>query len=203
MDHMEIPAALLADQVMAENEYLDSSKSRRWMSVAEGLQDRCDVPELAERAREQFYKTFRKIGQEIQLADMIANINDVEKLKQICQSIEGAADVKTFLLDAAQKFDNPIAAIEDFLGSALENCLYDIPYLASDRGGNMNLSEARRQLDEVRIRLAPDIHRMAEKWHQDPTWKPQRQRNISTTVQPSVDVTKRLLGESLIAGFRS
>lgn len=187
---------------MAENEYLDSTKARRWQSVADGLVNGVELDELAERVQSCFYKTLRKAGQEIPLDDLIASVDDRSNLSRLCDDTEGASDVKSLLLIAAQDNDNKEAALQQFLRSALENCLYDIPLIAAERGGDVSLSDARRRLGEVQTRLAPDLRRMAEKWSENPSWKPQRQRTIAGTVKAPVDVTRNMLGESLIAGFR-
>lgn len=187
---------------MAENEYLDSTKSRRWLPVADGLREGCNTEELVERVQKAYYKTLRNLCQEIPLADLVASINDPAKLSQLCQNIDGASDVKTLLQEAAEGSNNAVAALEKFLRLGLANCLYDIPYLASERGGDMNLSEARQRLDDVQMRLASDRRRMAEKLAENPSWKPLRQRKEPTIVQAAVDVTRSLLSESLIAGFR-
>ena len=187
---------------MAENEYLDSTKARRWLSVADGILEGCDLDELADRIEKCLCKTLRIVGQDIPLADLIANVSDPAKLSQLCQSVEGASDVKSLLLDAAQNNDNPVAAVQQFLNSCLENCLYDIPYLAAERSRDINISEVRRRLDEVKMQLASDFRGMAEKWTGNPSWKPQLKRSRSATDKTVVDVTKSLLTESLIAGFR-
>jgi len=187
---------------MAENEYLDSTKSRRWLAVADGLREGCDLDELTERIGVKFYKSFRELGQEIPLDDLIGNVHDPVKLEQICDSIEGASDVKTLLLEAAQDHRSPVAAMEQFLRDALQRFLYDIPWIASERSGRSNVSDDRRRLDEARMRLEPDLRRMAEKWVENPSWKPLRQRKGPTTVQAAVDITRSMLSESLIAGFR-
>ena len=47
---------------MAENEYLDSTKAQRWLSVADAIRDGCDVDVLTEKVRAAFYKTIQKMG---------------------------------------------------------------------------------------------------------------------------------------------
>lgn len=187
---------------MAENEYLDSTKSRRWLAVADGLREGCDLDELTERIRAKFYKSLRELGQEIPLDALIANVNAPVKLEAICHSFEGASDVKSLLLEAAQECSSPVAVLEQFLRDVLHNYLYDIPWTARERSGLSNVSDYRQRLQEARLRLEPELRRMAEKWAENPSWKPLRQRNRRAAVQPAVDVTQSMLSESLIAGFR-
>lgn len=187
---------------MAENEYLDSTKARRWISVADALRNGCGFDELSELAQDRFYKTLRKIGQDIPLTELIASVGDLSKLNALCKTIEGATDVTCLLLDAAESKTDPVDILEQFLHSAMQNCLYDIPYLAAESGGDISLSDARRRLGEVCMRLVPDFRRIAENWVAKPSWKLQKRRNGSTTVKSPTDITKSMLSESLIAGFR-
>lgn len=187
---------------MAENEYLDSTKARRWLSVADGIRDGCGIDVLSDRAQSQFYKTIQVIHREIPLSELLSLlINDPEKLRQRCNEIDGASDVKSFLVEASLANDNPADAIFQFLGDALQNCFYDIPYLAAERGQDVNVSHARRSMEEVRLRLNPDLRRMAEKMAANPSWKPRKQRNTNAG-KFSVDNAKMILRQSLIAGFR-
>ncbi|MSR59125.1 MAG: hypothetical protein EXS05_16020 [Planctomycetaceae bacterium] len=86
---------------MAENEYLDSTKARRWLAVADGLRDGCNLDELTKLVQERLYKTLRVIGQQIPLAELFAYANDLPKLRSICERVDGATDVTSLLLDAA------------------------------------------------------------------------------------------------------
>ena len=77
---------------MAENEYLDSTRARRWLTVADLLRDGCDLDVLTDRVKGQFSKTLQKIGQDIPLSDLISLMDDPAKLRQRCDGIEGAVD---------------------------------------------------------------------------------------------------------------
>jgi len=186
---------------MAENEYLDSTKARRWFAVAEAIRDGCDEAELSRRVQDRFYKTLRNISKDLPLAEMLSAVEDPQRLTRICEHIEGGSDVTGLLLGAAFENFGPVNVIQSFLGDALQSCLYDIPYLAAELDGHVNLSDARRKLESVRISLAPDLHRIAARWVENPSWKPQKPRaNIAAV--PQVDQTRNMLNESLIAGFR-
>jgi len=186
---------------MAENEYLDSTKARRWLSVADGLRDGCDIDVLTDRAQCQFHKTIQVIHHDIPLSELLALMNEPEKLSQRCNEIDGASDVKSFLIEASLGKDNPADAIFQFLSDALQNCFYDIPHLAAERGQDLNVSRARRTLEEVRLRLNPDLRHMADKMAKNPSWKPRKPRDTKAA-KVSIDNTKMILGQSLIAGFR-
>ena len=186
---------------MAENEYLDSTKARRWLSVADAIRDGCDVDVLTDRAKSQFYKTLQKIGQDIPLSELISLLNDPERLRQRCDDIEGASDVKCFLMDAALANGNVADAVHQFLTNAFQNCIYDIPHLAAERGHDVNVSDARRKMDEVRSRLNPDLRRIAEKWAGNSSWKLRKQRDSGIDKSPT-DNTRIMLEQSLIAGYR-
>ncbi len=187
---------------MAENEYLDSTKAQRWLSVADAIRDGCDVDVLTEKVRAAFYKTIQKTGQEIPLSELISLMSDHAKLRQRCDEIDGASDVKSFLVEAALANDNRPDALNRFLNDALQNCLYDIPYLAAKRGCDVNVSEARRKTEEAHLRMIPEPRRMASKFDENPSWKLRKPRDLHVDKCP-VDNTKVMLNQSLlIAGYR-
>lgn len=187
---------------MAENEYLDSTKARRWRAVAEGLRDGCDTEELTERVKNQFYKSLRQIQKEIpQFADMLDAVGKPDVLREICNSVVGAADVKDAILEAAFEDTNRTGKIESFLGRALERVFYDIPQTAAEISDGGNISDHRRRLDGVRVDLGTDLHRMAEKLAANPAWIP-RMHTVSKPLFPMSDKTHVMLSESLIQGFR-
>jgi len=187
---------------MAENEYLDSSKSRRWLSVADGLCEKVDNDVLFRSTQDCFYKSLREIGKNTPFPELLANVDNREKLGELCRSFPGAGDVKALLLDAAHDNSDRADMLKHFLRSGLGNCLYDIPALAAERSNDISLSDSRRRLEEVRIRLEPDIRRIADKWAVDPSWKPQKPRSSSFEAASAVDQTQRLLNHSLLVDFR-
>ena len=194
-----VPNPICPITVMAENEYLDSSKARRWQAVAEALRDRRPVADVADVVLERFRRTMRNIAKDLPLADWLASMSNPTELATLLEASDGGFDVKDLLLQAAINEEGP-KAIEAFLNDALENCLYDIPYIAARLGDGVNLTEARHTLNDVRRRVVPELQRMAEKFHDNPTWLPRRSSNGTDTVKK--DQTKEMLGESLISGFR-
>ncbi len=108
---------------MAENEYLDSSKARRWLSVAQAIRDECSDEEIADRIQECFYKTLRAIAKDLPLSDMFAAAaHDPAELARMCDGIKGGHDVKDFLLQAAQTRFGTETMLETFLNDSLNNC---------------------------------------------------------------------------------
>lgn len=186
---------------MAENEYLDSTKARRWHSVAEGIRDGCDSNELTDRTRDRLYMTLKSIRKDLPFADLLATAGDPQKLSRVCEAIEGASDVKDILLEAAVEGGTLREVLERFLSRALHNCLYDVPYLAAELGENVNISLARQQMQSVQLSLAPEVHWIATKLSENPSWRPQRPRGNSAA-KSQTDHTRSMLNESLIAGFR-
>ncbi len=148
---------------MAENEYLDSRKARRWSAVAEAVRNRLPIGELGALILDRFRKTLRNISKDMPLAECLAAVDSQAELERAFDGVNGARDVKDLLLQAVIEGGDREHVIERFLESALENCLYDIPYIAADMGGNANLSEARRTLNDARQDVAPEIRRMAMK----------------------------------------
>ena len=185
---------------MAENEYLDSRKARRWSAVAEAVRNRSSVGEIGGLVLDRFRKTLRNIAKDVPLEEWIAAADDPSELERSFDGVDGAVDVKDLLLQAAAKGGEPEQVLERFLTQALENCLYDIPYIAADLDGNVNLSEARRTLNEARRSISPEIQRMAKKLADNPAWLPRSPNDKSDA--PKQDQTVKMLGESLIAGFR-
>jgi hypothetical protein len=186
--------------VMAENEYLDSRKARRWSAVAEAVRNRRSMGEIGSLVLDRFGKTLRNVAKDVPLAEWIANADDPSGLVRSFDSVEGATDVKDLLLQASVQGGERQQVLERFLHQALENCLYDIPYIAADLDRNVNLTESRRTLSEARRSISPEIQRMAMKLADNPTWLPRSPSDKSGT--PKQDQTVTMLGESLIAGFR-
>ena len=50
---------------MAENEYLDSKKARRWQAVANAIRENIDIDEITELVLDKFYKTLRSIRKDL------------------------------------------------------------------------------------------------------------------------------------------
>lgn len=186
---------------MAENEYLDSTKARHWQSVATGIRDGCNADELTARTKEQFFRTLKKIESDFPLANLIGAIDDLPRMTSILDGIDGGEDVKDHFLEAAKSGLQSEQALQSMLESALQNCLYDIPYLASELSEKVNITEARRSTDEILRRLRPVIIWVAKKLTENPNWKP-RMPAQRTSAGSENDRTKRMLDESLIAGFR-
>jgi hypothetical protein len=186
---------------MAENEYLDSSKARRWQSVAQAIRDGCSDEEIADRIQECFYKTLRAIAKDLPLSDMFAAAaHDPAELARMCDGIKGGHDVKDFLLQAAQTRFGTETMLETFLNDSLNNCLYDVPYLAAELDGGITISEARAAVQSAAGSLRSDIQRMALKLAENPSWNFRRIGNRRSE-NSQRDRTKEMLGESLIAGF--
>jgi hypothetical protein len=187
---------------MAENEYLDSSKARRWMAVAEGVRDDIDLDELIVRVRDRFHKTLKVLFKDVPFPEIVEASNDIQKLTQICNGIDGATDVKDFLFIAAKQSGDRVQFLERFFTDALDRCLHDIPYLAARLSSEVNISDGRRAMQSVQRELRPEIARLANKFAENPAWKLQRQRAQANSITPT-DNTEVMLKESLIAGFRS
>jgi hypothetical protein len=169
------------------------------MAVAEAIRDRRPATEVADVVLERFYRTLRNIARDLPFAEWLAKVGNPTELVLLLEASDGGLDVKDLVLQAATKAEGP-KAIEEFLHDALENCLYDIPYIAARLDNRVNLTAARHTLNEVRFQLASELHRMAHKLHSNPTWLPRRSSNKSETVRK--DQTEQMLRESLIAGFR-
>ena len=150
---------------------------------------------------DRFYKTLRNIRKDLPLSELIEAVDDPAKLAKLYSSIYGAHDVKYFLNKAALKETGRQKVLERFLHDSLSNCLSDIPYIACDVGGKVNMSDARHIMNIVQISLTSDLRRIAEKLADNPSWVPKRQLGSHKNVAPKVG-TESMLGESLIAGFK-
>jgi hypothetical protein len=185
---------------MAENEYLDSTKARRWQAVAEAVRNRRQVEEVTELVLDRFYKTLRSIAKDLPFANWVDAVENPTELRRLSQGVKGGLDVKDLLLRAAVEAKGRENVLERFLNDGLQNCLYDIPYLAADLKGGANISEGRRILKEARSRLSPEIHRIAGKLSENSSWLPRRKGGPSDN--SGQDHTTTMLTESLIAGFK-
>ena len=184
---------------MAENEYLDSSKSRRWHAVAKAICSGASTEDIADSIYQCLCKTLRQIGREIPLASLIRAAPDMEAFDQVCAGIEGADTVKDFLRQAFVEHVDREGAMRQFLEFSLENCLYDVPWLTQKIDGELSISETRRRLNAARSQLAPKFNRMAKKFAANPDLKPRcvgDQRKRSGTQS----ATEKMLSESLISG---
>ena len=65
---------------MAENEYLDSTKARRWHSVVQVIRGGGSVEEVADSVEECVFKTLRQIRKDLPLADMIRAMKNHQSL---------------------------------------------------------------------------------------------------------------------------
>lgn len=186
---------------MAENEYLDASKARRWQSVAQAIRERASDSEIAEKIVDCLYKTLRQIRKDLPLEKLVRHLLDPEQLRAMCHQVDGAHDVKYFLIEAADQDTDLLGKLSHFLSRSLENCLYDVPYLVSESADNVNITEARGIVRSAGSNLKSEIQRIAAKLADDPGWIPRRASRRDKPVA-KVDTTERMLGESLLAGFR-
>lgn len=185
---------------MAENEYLDATKARRWQAVAEAIRNHRGVEETAQLVLDKFYKTLKSIARDLPFAQWVDALETPTELGRLFEGIQGGLDVKDLLLRAAVEVKGRENVLERFLNNSLQNCLYDIPYLAADLKSGTNISEGRRILNEVRSRLSPEIRRIAAKLSENSSWLPRRLG--STSGSSKQDQTMTMLTESLITGFR-
>lgn len=119
----------------------------------------------------------------------------------MCHQIDGAHDVKYFLIEAADQDIDLQGKLSYFLNQSLENCLYDVPYLVADSGGNVSITDARNTVRNAGRSLQAEIQRIAAKLAENPGWIPRRANRRDKPVA-KVDTTEKMLGESLLAGFR-
>lgn len=85
---------------MAENEYLDSRKARRWSAVAEAVRNRLPIGELGVLILDRFRKTLRNISKDMPLAECLAAVDSQAELERAFDGVNGARDVKDLLLQA-------------------------------------------------------------------------------------------------------
>ena len=186
---------------MAENEYLDSSKARRWQSVVQVIREGGSIEEVLESVEECFFKTLRQIRRELPFAEMVRAMDDPDELLRVCQSVDGGTDVKDFLMQAALEKSSRSEQMRHFLENALGNCLYDIPYMAAISDNSTNISQVRAMSAEVRRQLTDVLQRVSDKLTENPDWVPRREGRGPSKVSQE-DRTKKMLGKSLLAGFK-
>jgi len=186
---------------MAENEYLDSSKSRRWLAVVKGISNGVGVAELEAIVLDCFFKTLRSIRRNHPLADLICSIESPQRMDLVIEKFGRTTDVTELLKESTLSHTGTLNILEGFLQQAVDQVFYDLPYLASTGDSIVNISEIRRQLDAIRPGIKPEIQRIARKLADKPNWNPQRQKKEKLST-PKRDVTKAMLTESLLAGIR-
>lgn len=186
---------------MAENEYLDSTKARRWHSVVQVIRGGGSVEEVADSVEECFFKTLRQIRKDLPLADMIRAMENPDELMRVCQLVDGGEDVKDFIRQAALEKSSRADQLRQFLANALANCLYDIPYMAALADDSTNISQVRAMSAEVRQQLANELERIADKLTENPDWIPRRAGRGQPAVSKD-ERTRKMLGESLLSGHK-
>lgn len=186
---------------MAENEYLDSSKARRWQSVAQAIRDGASAEDVADRIENCLHNTLLQIRKDLPLGELIRSLNDPHKLRDLCDQIDGAHDVNYFLIEASDLAADTPHQVQVFLEKSLENCLYDIPWLVNDGTGDVSVTVARNIISSARSLVQPEIERIAKKFSDNPDWHPRRSSRRHNSVGQE-DKTKAMLAESLLAGFR-
>ncbi len=186
---------------VAENEYLDSTKARRWQSVAQAICDYGSVEEVTDKMADCLYKTLRQIQKDLPLKDLIQSLGDPEQLRGLCEQIDGAHDVKDFLIDAAGQDGDLEDKLSHFIDQSLENCLYDVPYLVAKSSSEISTTQARSIVRSAAHSLKPVIERLARQLAENPTSKLRRTGHRKPPGDKA-DKTEKMLGESLLAGFR-
>lgn len=86
---------------MAENEYLDATKARRWQAVAEAIRNHRGVEETAQLVLDKFYKTLKSIARDLPFAQWVDALETPTELGRLFEGIQGGLDVKDLLLRAA------------------------------------------------------------------------------------------------------
>lgn len=170
---------------VAENEYLDASKARRWQSFAQAIRDGSSDSEVAERIEDCLYKTIRQIRRDLPLEDLVRHLNDPEQLRAMCHQIDGAHDVKYFLIEAADQDADLQGKLSYFLNQSLENCLYDVPYLVADSGGNVSITDARNTFEMPEEVFRQKSSGSLQSWqripvgfHEEPTGETNRSQRL-------------------------
>jgi hypothetical protein len=167
--------------------------------VARAIREGRSVDEVADRVENCLYKTLRQIHKELPFADMIRALDSPDDLAKVLQNVAGGTDVKEFLMQAAAlERISRSGKLERFLGDALNNCLYDIPYMATDADRSRSITEVRRILAAVPNRLSENIQRLASRLAENPDKVPPRRRRGGVT-QSKDELTTDMLGESLLA----
>ena len=187
---------------MAENEYLDSSIGRRWQPVAQAIQEGLSWDEIADRLEDSFCKTLREIQKELPLGEMIRAMDDPNEFKRVCMQVVGGDDVKDFLKQAVLENTGRQEQLEAFLMKAIDNCMYDIPYMATEIDGDISFKEVRSVLTNIRNnRLSEEIKRIASKFVDNPDYIPRRKSRGKRTLSKR-ERTRHMLDESLLARMK-
>jgi hypothetical protein len=186
---------------MAENEYLDSSKSRHWYRLVRDVAADAGPKELAECMMGRFCKTLRVIAKDIQLGELIRLARVPGELDRICATFDGAVDVKSRLRYAASETSDQRSTIRRFLELSLDKCLNDIPFLVRKVNPDTNISDVRRRMNAARSQpqFSGQMDLLAKRLESNPNWKPRcvgdRRKRSGTQ-----SATEKMLSESLILG---
>jgi len=162
------------------------------------LQTGCETQELRDRVQKCFLKELRAICRELPFAQMIRRIERPGDLAALLSTVEDGATVKDLFSLAAAERGGVQAVMRRFLGVALQNCLYDIPWQAASGEVVIGISQSRHMLREVEADLSEELDRIAAKFAKNPAWTPRKRPQRRD--QQSGDETTKMLGQSILGG---
>jgi hypothetical protein len=185
---------------VAENEYLDATQARRWQPVDRSIREGDSESDIARSVIKCFCKELKTLFKELGFGKFICQLNDPPQLRAMCQQIQGFQDVKDFLMEAADQPTDLVGKISHFCNQLLANFLFDVRTLVGCSAGSVSITEANRKLHSSRSILRPEIERIARRLSKNPDSIPRPPRRNKPRTRG--DVTQKMLGESLLAGFR-
>jgi hypothetical protein len=185
---------------VAENEYLDATQARRWQPVARSIREGDSESDIARSVVKCLCKELNTLFKELGFGKLIRLLNDPPQLRAMCEQIQGFQDVQDFLMEAADQATDLVGKISHVCNRLLDNRLFDVPTLVGCSAGSVSITEARRNVHSARSIVRPEIERIATRLSKNPDSIPRPPRRNKPGTRG--DVTQKMLGESLLAGFR-
>ncbi|MBL9164649.1 MAG: hypothetical protein JNL18_18115 [Planctomycetaceae bacterium] len=129
---------------------------------------------------------------------MIRAIDKPQELSLLFATVEKGELVKDFFTEAVAAGGGTEVVLKRFLHDALQNCVYDIPYMAAAGEAVIGITQGRQLVREAEVDLQPELARIAAKLAVNPDWKPKK---AAVRGEPqAADETSRMLSQSLLGG---
>ncbi len=187
---------------MAENEYLDISRSHRWHRVYDAVRDDEPVDQIVDLAEISLRETIRALHKplfpggppQVPLGDLLSAVEDGPgALDRVVRRCRGH-DFALLFRDASRGATSRKEAREQFLSAVCEKICDQIEHKIVCPDGQRTFGRIRATLDQVTQGLGPEISRLAGQLAADPESKLVRSRGRRSPVPD----TRAILKESLL-----
>lgn len=190
---------------MAENEWLDLGKSRRWQRVYHAIRDGYQADQVASLTGICLQKTINAIGKpifkdgppQVPLADLLDKLeHDPGGMDEIVRKCNGH-DCARLFRDAALDAETRDEGVKKFMFAICDKFFDQVAMRSVTPDGKSTFRQVRSVLDQARKYLEPEITRMSQQLSVNPD-RPLRRKAFSSEKNTVSIDTKSILKESLL-----